>query len=411
MLAAISCLLGSACDGNSNKDVSGAYELSFNDGTVRALLYLFRSPDDEYMAVLDGSECTVVRGEDTLILNGCSVLEPGRPNQLEQSGAVYVSFQLERDASGELATLSAFDQNSEARVDGQLERSRHAPVLRGRGAQPAPQSSVRPRLPWDAITLEFGDGVLIDEPTLAAAIDVDASGGDEVVPRWSYRSISVPESSRQLSLAATATINWPDLLGQRITFSLPAGTPDSVGKTMSNYMEVGFQLPKVAAPATAWELDDEAELAGFARWGNLAIVRDSAMCAGSCLQLGRLINACGEPGLAGQLDAHEASKLVVRVRTAMSKRLGFPLELGIYLGEAGVADGARSSTREPLAEKDQLQETDWRDIELPLSVAQRRQRLPFELRLIYSCPWSATTTAVPAPFAEATVLIDRIAVE
>ena len=411
MLAAISCLLGSACDGNSNKDVSGAYELSFNDGTVRALLYLFRSPDDEYVAVLDGSECKVERGADTLILNGCSVYEPEAPNRFEHSGAVYVSFQLKRDSSGDLAELSAFDQGSNARVDGKLQRSRHAPVVRGRGAQPGPESKVRPMLPWDAITLDFGEGVLIDQSTLTAAIDVDASGGDDVVPRWSYRSIPVPQSSRLPTLSASATINWPDLLGQRITFSLPAGTPDSVGKTMSNYMDVAFQLPLVAAPAPAWELNDDAELAGFARWGSLDLVRETATCAGSCLQLGRQIRACDEPGFAGQLDAHEASRMVIRVRTANSKRLSYPLELGIYLGEAGIPDGARSSTRELLIAKDQLQESDWRDIELPLSVAQRRERLPFELRLLYSCPWSWTTTPGAAPSAEATVLIDRIAAE
>jgi hypothetical protein len=141
------------------------------------------------------------------------------------------------------------------------------------------------------------------------------------------------------------------------------------------------------------------------------MVHETSGCTGSCLQLGPQIRACKEPGLAGQLDAHEASKLVVRVRTATSKRTNTALELGIYLGEAGIPEGARSSAREMLAARGEPQDTGFRDIEVPLTAAQRRERLPFELRLIYSCPWTFTTSPGAPPSAEFNVLIDRISAE
>lgn len=408
VIAAISCLLVGACAGDSNKDVSGAYELFFDEGSVRALLYLIHKPGDEYLAVLDGSTCSVARGADELILNACSLLVPGRPFPLAFA-ANYVSFRLERDSAGDLATLSAFDQEKDVRVTGALERSKHAPVLRRRTTQVSPSSTTRPHLPWDALTLDFGDGVLIDETTVAGAIEVEASGGDPVEVRWSYRSIAVPNTPRRLALSASATINWPVLVGQVITFSLPAGTRDSVGKTMSNYMDVDFPLPRIAAPARAWELQYDAELAGLVKWGNLTIVRDTSECDGSCLHTGQVISPCAEPGVAGQLDAREASKLQVRVRTITKKRLAYPIELNIFLGEPAVSDGGRSSVRELLVDRSDPQDTGFREIELPLSAGQRRDRLPFELRLSYGCRSGPSgENAVPA---EATVLIDRIAAE
>ncbi|HTU63538.1 MAG TPA: hypothetical protein VMF89_33980 [Polyangiales bacterium] len=407
-LAAISCLLGGACGGESNKDVSGAYEVSFDAGAVRALLYLIRSPDGDYLAVLDGSTCTVAPGPDELVLNACSLLVPGRAFPFEIA-ANYVSFRLERDDAGDLARLSAFDQENDMRVQGELQRSRHAPALRGLSTQTTPTSTSRPRLPWDALGVDFGDGVLMDQAIVARAIDVEASGGDPVTARWSYRTISLPDSPRKLALSLSATINWQDLLGQVITLSLPAGTPDSVGKTMSNFMDVDFQLPRMAAPATAWELDDDAELAGLVKWGNLSLMRDTAECAGTCLYTGGVINACAEPGFAGQLDARDAAKLIVRVRTITKKRLGYPIELGIYLGEPALPDGGRSSTRELLMDRGEPQDTNFLDIVLPLSAGQRRERLPLEMRLVYGC--RSGPSGENAPPAEATVLIERIAVE
>lgn len=410
VLAAVGCLLGSACVDDIDKDVSGAYELFFHDGSVRALLYLLRSPDEEYSAVLNDSTCGVVRGAGELVLNGCSVLVAKRPFKFESVAANYVSFRIERNASGDLATLSAFDQENDVRVAGRIEPSRHAPVLRASSMQASPSATARPRLPWDAFSLDFGDGVLMDEATLAEALDVEASGGDPVEAHWSYRTIEVPDSPRRLANTAFATINWQDVTGQLITFSLPAGTPDSAGKTTSNYMDVDFQLPRLAAPAGAWELDDEKELAGLVRWGNLALVRDTSLCPGSCLQTPPTISACAEPGFAGQLDAHEASKLVVRVRAVTQKPLSYPVELGIYLGVADVPDGGRSSSRQLLLlDRGQPQDTNFRDIELPLSAGQRRDRLPFELRLIHGCR-SGPNGENAAP-AEATVLFERIAAE
>jgi hypothetical protein len=408
VIAAISCLTGGACGGDSNKDVSGAYELSFDEGEVRALLYLIRSPAGEYLAVLEGSTCSVVPGPDELILNACSLLVPGRAYPLEFA-ANYVSFRLERDDAGDLATVSAFDQENDVRVQGELQPSRHAPALRALSVPTTPISNARPRLPWDALSIDFGEGVLVDQATVAKAIDVEASGGDPVTARWSYRAITLPDPPRKLALSASATVNWPDLLGQVITFSLPAGTPDSVGKKMSNFMDVDFQLPRMAAPTTAWELDDDNDLAGLVKWGNLSLVRDTAECTGTCLYTGGVINSCAEPGLAGQLDARDAAKLLVRVRTITKKRLGYPIELGIFLGEPALPDGGRSNTRELLMDRGEPQDTDFRDIVLPLSAGQRRQQLPFEMRLIYGC--RSGPNGENAPPAEATVLIERIAVE
>ena len=408
VLAAISCLLGGACGGESNKDVSGAYELSFAEGSVRALLYLIRSPGGEYLAVLDGSTCTVALGPDELVLNACSLLVPERGFSFELA-TNYVSFRLGRDNAGDLAELSAFDQRNEMRVQGELQRSSHAPVLRRLKVATTPISTTRPRLPWDALGLDFGDGVLMDQTTVAQSMEVEASGGEPVTARWSYRAIGLTDSPRKLALSTSATVNWPDLLGQVITFSLPAGTPDSVGKTMSNFMDVDFQLPRMAAPVAAWELDEDTELTGLVKWGNLSLVRDTAECMGTCLYTGGVINSCAEPGLAGQLDAQAAAKLLVRVRTITKKRLDYPIELGIYLGEPALSDAGRSSTRELLMDRGEPQDTDFRDIVLPLSASQRRERLPFEMRLIYGCrSGPGGENARPA---EATVLIERIAVE
>lgn len=396
VLAAVSCLLGSACADESNKDVSGAYELFFEDGAVRALLYLLRSAGDDYFGVLNDSTCSVARTADQLILNGCSVLS---------ATANYVGFRLTRDDEGELAQLSAFDQEHDVQVEGRIERSKHAPVLRSAPVQLSPASTTRTRLPWDELSLDFGDGVLIDEVTLAEALDVESSGRDPVDVRWNYRSIVVPGSLRKLTMSATATINWPDLIGQTVTFSLPAGTRDSAGKTTSNYMDVDFALPRIAPPATVWELDDEAE--GLVRWGGLTFVREA--CEGGCLRASGTLTPCAEPGLAGQLDTRMASRVVVRVRITTQTSLNDPIELGIYLGESALADVSRSSTRELLADRGAPADLGFRELELLLSAAQRRERLPFELRVLYGC--RTGTGGENAQPAQATVWFDRIAAE
>ena len=118
--------------------------------------------------------------------------------------------------------------------------------------------------------------------------------------------LAAPGSDRFVVFDAQTTLDWQQLDADTLTFSLPAGTPDIAGNETSRELHVEVPLAATGTPVRGWDFN-AATLPVFASWGGVQIVQSTPVCEGSCLQLGPSITACGEPGIAGQLDTRGAS--------------------------------------------------------------------------------------------------------
>jgi len=399
-------------DAGGLPDLSGAYLLVIDtpEPTSDAQLYLTRTSSGAYHAFLDGSECNVVADGDALTLHSCQLRPPPiAPNQFESRGAIYSSIRLTRNADGALAeTISAKDPRSQQAGSGRLQASTRTPTLRARQAHP--HWTARPALSWDVLSVDFGRGIAVDEGVARDKLSLSVGGSSATQVQWSYVPAFAVDDTQKVLFGARARLDFAAADGQTATFTLARDAADLAGREASEAQQLAVPLARAGAPTRGWSFD--ADSMPQATWGDPKRVQGSAECSGSCLQLGPRLTACGEPGMAGRLDTRDKARLVVRARAVLKSAVTLPVRLAVYLGAAedGPVAAALDADLNDRTQPDTLT-TEWRDLTIDLTPDQRRADLPFELRAIYQCPWSWTTTPTAAPSTDASVLIDAITLE